>query len=162
MPPPAPPEPPERPATLRHIALLADVSQMTVSRALGNRPRVAKETRSRILKLARSLGYRPDPEIVKLMHYLRRGVRPLYQSTICGLTNWPAEPKPAYFQALIAGAEAQAVRRGYGFSVESFAAIPASGPRLQRMLRGRGVQGVMLLPLHPSLDVGPLLDWREF
>lgn len=147
---------------MREIARLAGVSLMTVSRALRNQPRVAEPTRKKILKIAQQLGYRPDPEISKLMHHLRRGLRPRFQSVICGLTNWPDPVKPPYFQALLVGAERQAAARGYGFSVMPFTSVARSGARLRRMLLSQGVQGVMLLPLRPTLDLAALLDWREF
>lgn len=153
---------PPKPATLRQIARLAGVSQMTVSRALGNRPRIAEGTRRKIVKIAQSVGYRPDPEITKLMHYLRRGVRPRFQSVICGVTNWPAGAKPAYFEALLAGAARQAQSRGYGFSVMPLSTEPGGGRRLQHMLRSRGVEGVLLLPQRAPVDLSALLDWREF
>ncbi|MBC7367934.1 MAG: LacI family DNA-binding transcriptional regulator [Undibacterium sp.] len=135
---------------------------MTVSRALGNRPRVSEETRRKVLKIAQRLGYRPDPEITKLMHYLRRRIRPQFQSVICGITNWPTETKPAYFGALLEGAERQARERGYGFSVMRFAPQTGGAARLQRELRTRGVQGLLLLPQRSPQDLSELLDWREF
>lgn len=135
---------------------------MTVSRALGNRPRISETTKKKVLKIAQSLGYRPDPEIAKLMHYLRRGVRPRFQSVLCGLTNWPAGPKPAYFQALLEGAERQAASRGYGFSVLPLSQEANDGRRVQRMLRSRGVEGVLLLPQRSPVDLSALLDWRDF
>lgn len=135
---------------------------MTVSRALGNRPRVSEETRRKVLKIAQRLGYRPDPEITKLMHHLRRRIRPQFQSVICGITNWPTETKPAYFEALLEGAARQARERGYGFSVVRFAAEAGGGARLQRELRTRGVQGLLLLPQRSPQDLRELLDWREF
>lgn len=46
--------------TIRDIAKMAQVSHMTVSRALSNDPRVREETRKRILQLVKELGYRPD------------------------------------------------------------------------------------------------------
>lgn len=154
--------PHQKPATVRQIARLAGVSQMTVSRALGNRPRISESTKKKVLKIAQSLGYQPDPEIAKLMRYLRRGVRPRFQSVLCGLTNWPAGPKPAYFQALLEGAERQAASRGYGFSVLPLSSEPNDSRRVQRMLRGRGVEGVLLLPQRSPVDLSALLDWRDF
>jgi LacI family transcriptional regulator len=150
------------PATVRRIAKLAGVSSMTVSRALGNRPRVSEETRRNVLKIAQRLGYRPDPEITKLMHHMRRRVRPQFQSVICGITNWPTEAKPAYFEALLEGAARQARERGYGFSVVRFATEAGGSARLQRELRTRGVQGLLLLPQRAPQDLRELLDWREF
>lgn len=153
---------PQTSATLRQIAAAAGVSLMTVSRALRNQPRVAEPTRRKIREIAERLGYRPDPEITKLMHHLRRKVRPQFKSVLCGLTNWPGATKPAYFRELLAGAERQARERGYGFNVLRIAAGERSGERLQRMLRSQGVQGVMLLPQSPPSELAALLDWREF
>jgi DNA-binding LacI/PurR family transcriptional regulator len=70
--------------------------------------------------------------------------------------------KPPYFQALLAGAERQARERGYGFSVVRLTEAQRSGERLRRILRGQGVQGVMLLPQNSPTDLGGLLDWSEF
>jgi len=134
---------------------------MTVSRALGNRERVAESTRKRIINLAAKLGYRPDPEISKLMHYLRRGARSQFQSVLCGLTDWPEGSKPPYFQELLKGVTEQARQRGYGFQL-----LPLSpsltGPRLQRQLKGQGVQGILLLPLQFPRDLSSYLDWNQF
>ena len=153
----------EKPAvTVRQIARLAGVSLMTVSRALRDQSRVAEATRRKVVKIARRLGYRPDPEITKLMHHLRRKVRPQFQSVICGLTNWPTTVKPAYFQALLAGAEWQARERGYGFRVMQVPESARSGEQLRRVLRSQGVTGVVLLPQSPPRNLGALLDWNEF
>lgn len=48
------------PATGRDVAAAAGVSQSTVSRALAGDPRVATETREKIAREARRLGYQPD------------------------------------------------------------------------------------------------------
>ncbi|GIH23429.1 LacI family transcriptional regulator [Acrocarpospora phusangensis] len=56
--------------TMRDIAAAADVSQSTVSRVLSGVPTavpIAPETRQRVLRTARELGYRPNP--------LARGLR---------------------------------------------------------------------------------------
>src|SRR4051812_821528 len=53
--------------TIRSLASEAGVSPMTVSLALRQSSEVSAATRQRILKLARTRGYRPDPQITKLM-----------------------------------------------------------------------------------------------
>ena len=47
-------------ATIKEIASKASVSIATVSRALNNDPRVVKKTREHIIKIAKSLEYRPN------------------------------------------------------------------------------------------------------
>ena len=152
----------EPPPTLRRIAERAGVSPMTVSRALGNRRRVAEGTRQRILQIAGELGYRPDPELSKLMHHLRGRKRPSFQSVICAITTRSAGAKEPYSDAVIAGARRQAEARGYGFMLLRVATDPASWTGVQRVLRSRGVQGVLLPPQRAPVDLSRLLDWREF
>src|SRR5215213_979951 len=56
--------------TMRDIAAVAQVSQSTVSRVLSGAPTsvpIAPETRERVLRASRELGYRPNP--------LARGLR---------------------------------------------------------------------------------------
>ncbi len=149
--------------TVREIAQRCGVSQMTVSRALRDQPRVAEKTRRKIRKVAESLGYRPDPEIVKLMHYVRRGKRGALRSVICAISNWRPEKEPAYLADLAEGARERAGARGYLFSRERIGAgAPGQAEALRRKLRSRGVQGVLFLPMSPPVDLAGLLEWEEF
>jgi DNA-binding LacI/PurR family transcriptional regulator len=150
------------PATLRRIAAIAKVSAMTVSRALGNRPRIAAATRDRILRVAAALGYRPDPEINKLMRHLRTLRRPRFQSVICGLSTRAPDAREPYFRAVVAGARQRAEQRGYGFMQLQVSGQRVEWPGVHRVLRARGVQGVLLLPLQEPIDFTGLLEWREF
>ncbi len=153
--------PPAHP-TLRDIAERAGVSAMTVSRALGRRAGIAAGTRDRIAKIAAKLGYRPDPEIAKLMHHVRRRHRPRFQSVICGLTTRPRDTHELYTLAVIAGARSRAEELGYGFVVMHVASDAATWPGLQRMLHSRGVQGVLLLPQQTPINLTSLCNWAEY
>lgn len=135
---------------------------MTVSRALGRRAGIATGTRDRIAKIAAKLGYRPDPEIAKLMHHVRSRHRPRFKSVICGLTTRPRDIQEPYTLAVIAGARARAEELGYGFMVMHVATDPTTWPGLQRTLHNRGVQGVLLLPQHRPIDLTGLCHWAEF
>lgn len=65
--------------TSHDVAKLAGVSQPTVSRALSNHPRVLPQTRERILRAARELGYVP--------HYSARSLSTLSTKRIGVLTS---------------------------------------------------------------------------
>lgn len=65
--------------TSHDVAKLAGVSQPTVSRALSNHPRVLPETRDRVLKAAKQLGYVP--------HYSARSLSTLSTKRIGVLTS---------------------------------------------------------------------------
>ena len=56
---------------LRDIASAAGVCLMTVSLSLRGSPKISAATRDRIQHLADEMGYRPDPEISRLMRHLR-------------------------------------------------------------------------------------------
>jgi len=61
--------------TLRDIAKSAGVSLATVSRALRDDPTTAAKTREHVQKIAKDLGYRPDPALQVLIERRWRGRR---------------------------------------------------------------------------------------
>ncbi len=148
--------------TLRTIADAAGVSAMTVSLALRNHPRIPEATRAEVQRVAAKLGYRPDPQVAKLMHHLRVGRQPGYQASIAALTTVPAGAETAYLKAIVESARHRAEELGYGFSVFRTDDPPTPQLALQRVLRSRGVEGIMLLPIATPRDVTTLLDWNDF
>ena len=146
---------------MRAIAQLAGVSAMTVSKALRNLPKVSARTRARICRIAAKVGYKPDPEVAKLMNHLRDRAKPSFQGLICALTDRPPAMAHPYVDGLIAGAERQAQNRGYGFTLIRFEKGPEHRRQLRRVIWARGVQGVLLLPLRETFDLTDLLPWTE-
>ena len=155
------PDPEKRP-TLRAIAGHAGVTHATVSMALRNHPLISVKTRRKIQRIARQLGYRPDPEVAKLMHHLRMKHKPRFKSTIAALTNLGEGKEPAYAVALREGAQRAAEGLGYGFSVFRVEVGKQRDASLQRILRSRGVEGLMLLPMREAIALGRFLDWKQF
>lgn len=148
--------------TLRTIAEAANVSAMTVSLALRNHPRISEDTRRKVHRIAAKLGYRPDPQVAKLMHHLRIGRQPGYQASIVALTTVPEGTETAYLRGIIGSAKVRAEELGYGFNVLRTEDPPRSQPALQRVLRSRGVEGIVLLPIVTPRDVSALMDWNDF
>lgn len=148
--------------TLRQIAALAGVSSMTVSRAIAGRGRIAEATRQRIVQLAREHGYVPDPEIAKLMHHLRGRRAQRFQSLIVGLSTRQADDPEVYFRLISRGAKTRLAERGYGFEPMHISANPTDWPSLQRTLKSRGVEGILILPQVAPIDLTHLLDWSLF
>lgn len=146
---------------MRDIAALAGVSAMTVSKALRNSPKVAPRTRAKILRIAGSVGYRPDPEVTKLMNHLRSRSKPVFQGLICAITDRPIEMNHPYIEAMVEGARRRAETRGYGFSFIHFEEDVDHRRLLRRVLWARGAQGVLFLPLREPFDVNDLLDWKS-
>lgn len=147
--------------SIRDVAEAAGVSAMTVSKALRNLPKVSARTRTRIIRIATRIGYRPDPEIAKLMHHLRQRSRSTLHSLICAITDRPADRAHPYHRGLVVGAERRAQSRGYGFTLISFDGDVARQRQLRRVIWARGVQGVLLLPLREPVDLSGLLPWSD-
>lgn len=92
------------------VALRAQVSQSTVSRALRGDPSITPETRDRVAKAAAELGYRPDSRAVRL-----RGGS-VGSVAVVLLTSPDLERRalnPFYFD-ILGAVEAAAARRGLG------------------------------------------------
>lgn len=148
---------------MRTVAEAAGVSAMTVSRVLRNHPAVSGEIRAHVQKIARELGYRPDPNVAKLMHLLRVRRKPAFQGAICAITTMlPDGPYNSYAEGVLAGARERAEARGYTFSILHVDLATTTQRGLHRILRGRGVEGVMLLPMAVPTALPGLLDWSEY
>ncbi|MCC5841525.1 MAG: LacI family DNA-binding transcriptional regulator [Opitutales bacterium] len=152
---------------MKDIAVRAGVSQATVSHALRGTGRLADDTRATIRKLAEEMGFREDPMMGALAAYRNR--REDARRTVENIAFLYAA-EPAYnpenardLQALRAGIVDGAER--WGFHVETLAheGGEESCRRLTRILRNRGVRGVILYFARPSEKLAPReLDWDKF
>jgi DNA-binding LacI/PurR family transcriptional regulator len=150
--------------TLRTLAAEAGVSAMTFSLALRNRPEISAATRRRLQRLAKLRGYQPDPTIAKLMQHLRMSSPARGQANICGLVEavtTPGEARHEFAVRVQAGLQKRAESLGFAFSTME---IPrdANRARLQRVLRSRGVEGVVLMPMPRQRDLSGLLEWEHY
>lgn len=97
----APQTTPER-ITLADVAAAADVSLMTVSRVVNDRPGVGKETRQRVRRAIETLGYRPN--------IVARGLKAASSRSIGLMVPDVTNP---YFPEIVRGAEDVAIAHGY-------------------------------------------------
>jgi DNA-binding LacI/PurR family transcriptional regulator len=148
--------------SLAPIAEKAGVSRMTVSRVLRGEAIVLPETRDRVLRIARQLGYRPNPLVRALMAQRRSGGRRVQALSIAYLTSFGAgtawrrhETYCSYFE----GARARADQLGY--HLEEFPTRGLKPDRITAALQQRGFQGVIVGPRPEPGDVLDL-DWSAF
>ncbi len=137
---------------------------MTFSLALRNRPEISTATRRRLQRLAKLRGYQPDPTIAKLMQHLRMSSPARGQANICGLVEAgpaPGKIRHEFAERVQAGLKKRAESLGFAFNTMEIPA-EANRARLQRVLRSRGVEGVVLMPMPRQLDLGALLDWEHY
>lgn len=150
--------------TVRDLARHLGVSRATVSLALNNHERIPSATRERVKAAAAMLGYTPDPQVARLMSYLRVRRRSPTHEVIAVLHAFPdREPwqTNTHLRTMRQNLHVRAARAG--FSAEDFwLAEPGMTPaRLAGILRARGITGVVLLPFPhytPSLE----FDWSSF
>jgi LacI family transcriptional regulator len=152
-----------RRVTLRDVAALAGFSAMTVSCALRNSPKVLPSTREKVLKAAAELGYRPDPEISKLMTHLRQPSHHSFSHNLAFINSWPdeAEYRKGYIGEIYQGAQHRAAQ--LGFSIEPFWLLEKgmTPQRLSSILYNRGIRGILLPPWYHPADIVPL-QWNHF
>ena len=144
--------------TLRTIARAARVSVMTVSYALRGSPEVSQAEGARLRQLAAAMGYRPDPLLSHLMNYLRSG------KTVRGAGNLAvlADLRAEFVERQIAGARARASQLGYTLDRIDPRTLGEKRGALTRILRARGISGVLLAGRSTPADCTALLDWSQF
>lgn len=144
------------------VAEQLGISASTVSLALRDSPSISKETRARVVRAAKTIGYRPDPEISKLMSHLRVGWKPGFKSAIHAYTTRSESEFSEYHTDMVKGATQRAEELGYSFALKRFDAATVNTRALQRTLISQGIEGILLFPMITPVDCDRLLDWSHF
>lgn len=145
---------------MKDIARAAGVHQSAVSLALRNHPRIGKATRTRIVRIADRLGYRPDPMLSALAAYrsARREVAGLGEIALLHTSDSAGSTEARKWEGIRSRAEA------YGYTMTPF---DLGGPdltpgRLNRILRARGIQGVILeRMILPRMEFLRGIEWER-
>lgn len=148
----------------REIARALAVSPMTVSLALRNHPSIPEATRLRVRDAAERLGYRPDPELARLMARLRTG-HSLAGSVTIALVDPSRTGRNAetgYHGPIARGARERAAAMGFEVAEISCDEMVCRLPRLLKILHARGVAGVILLPPIEAVELPLEADWSGF
>lgn len=96
--------------TIKQIAELANVSRGTVDKVLNNRPGVKKETKDKVLKIAKELNYQPNfsgKALVQSRNPIKIGIiltpeyNPFIQKMLAGIKNAQHEFSPFGIEILI-------------------------------------------------------------
>lgn len=152
---------------MKDIAVATGVSVMTVSLALRNSPRIGEETGRRIRREAARQGYRPDPFVSALVARRRRPLQ-TDAGVLAVLTKFEGpflriREEGTFYSDLWEGIE----RRGgeLGFRIEEFPTCSGEGGvgrKLSRVLRTRGIRGVIFFPGGGLERSYPELEWEHF
>lgn len=155
---------PKKVITMREIARKAGVSVSAVSLALRNQPRVSETERNRIQGIARRLGYKRDPEVVRLMEHLRTTRSERRASTLAIIIPELDRDGLAGYSPLteiVKGIRHQADEAGFGTEL-FFLTDPGMTPaRVRSILLARSIKGVIVAPY--ASGVGTLdMDMTSF
>lgn len=134
---------------------------MTVSLALRDNPKISAATRHRVRQVANRLGYRPDPEIARLMSRLRPSRRSPGGVVIAMIelrceATLSAHP---YDVGLRQGIAEHADALGLGVALFRLADYGGSLGRVLSVIRSRGITAVLLLPAGEPQTFDPRLKW---
>jgi LacI family transcriptional regulator len=132
------------------IAREAGVSKNTVSLALRNDAQISQNTRERIHRIAKKLGYRKNPTVARLMAQLRAFQSPSYRAPLALLNaNADAEALERHptLPTYVSGCRRRASELGYSFD-DFWLPDPAlDDERLGGILRARGIAGAIVIGL---------------
>lgn len=135
--------------TLTDIAKKAGVSVMTVSRALRDAPKVSDKRRTQIKRIASEMGYKPNPEMSRLMTIMRQ-TRTRSSTTVMALVNTftkaVLEHHNEHLKKYYEGARDRASRLGFVPELFSIGEGDISDQRLSGILDARGIESVLILP----------------
>ena len=146
----------------RDIAVRAKVHFTTVSLALRNSPSLPEETRARIQKLAKEMGYRPDPMLSALQAYRKTVKSSGFEGTIAWINAYkiPTQLYIGKFTRVYFAAARQRCEE-LGYHLEEFNLADMSMARLSKVFHARNIQG-LLLPPQPHNRAHLNFDWENY
>lgn len=132
--------------TTNDIAKICQVSRTTVLRALNNQGRISEETKEKILKTAKELGYRPD--------LLARGLvkgRTMYIGVVV------FDVKNQYFAQMLSAIEMEAQKQGYCVNITLHDKNKTKEIELIRRLADYHMDGLILSPVNEGEEFANFL-----
>lgn len=133
--------------TMRHIAEVAGVTVATVSMALRGHHAISETTKEKVQRIAKELGYSPDPRFTALMTYLRVRREAPFRATLGYLSDFSQKngylklnTQKEFFRGALERAQA------LGFQLEPiWVREPGmTSARLIKILKNRGIPGVLM------------------
>ncbi len=153
----------QRPPTTREIADEAGVSHVTVSKALRGDSKISAATTSRVVAIARKMGYRANPLLSAYMTAMRtRRSHPVTSALawINGFNSAQIWHRLPYLKAYLDGARKRAFELGYNLDEFWLADPDLSDSRLSSILRARNIHGA-IIPDAQDVTRHPSLDWER-
>lgn len=147
---------------MRKLAALTGLSVATISRALRGDSSVTEKTRALVLSVAQQSGYEFNPYVGQLMSAMRRRQGESMKGNLA-LLWYDVFPRKADWQ--LKQVQANAIERAdeLGYCLEEFNLCQYEPGRLLRVMRNRGIRGVLIsIPVKSSGKVHLRLRLDEF
>lgn len=148
--------------TVRTLAAELGLSRSTVSLALRGSPSIKPATRERVLGLAARAGYTLNPLASSVMSEMKRGRGYHGEIAVASMDQTDRPVEARQFRRLLMQAAARRAAE-LGYQAQNFI-IDEGGvsfTRLHSILRARGIQGVLVLPVWREPDFAHL-DWSHY
>lgn len=145
------------------IAKRLGLSKTAVSMALRDHHRISSERRRQIKRVAKEMGFVPDPFLSALAAHRRQRVSAKAQGVLAWINHWTNPKKLRQFNEFDLywkGASETAGKFGYRID-EIRWELDCSPKRLEKILLARGIEGV-LIPPHRELLNWEDFDWNKF
>ena len=123
------------------IARKCGLSRMTVSRVLRDEPNVSPGTREFVLRVAEKVGFRPSRSLSRTEHFTTRNYAVLFQPEY--------SLNDSFFSGVILSVQRELFEQGYDCSVGIVRNQYREFLKLNRMLRSRQVQGILVVGYIP-------------
>jgi len=142
--------------TIKDVARRAGVSPSTVSRVISNHPRISEETSLRVRKVMEEIGYHPNMMAKSLVSRTTR--------TIAVILPRPADElfQNLFFSEVIRGIVTQSTRSGYDLLMATGTTEREELETVTRLVRGRRVDGILLLYSRANDPVVAMLKDADF
>ena len=142
--------------TIKDVAKRAGVSPSTVSRVISNHPRISAATAAKVRRVMEEIGYHPNLAAKSLV---------LKTTKTIGLIL----PRPAeelflnmFFSEFIRGIVSKATRDGYDVLMTSGASEREEVEAIKRLVKGKRVDGIVLLSSRKDDPVVAYLHKEQF
>ncbi|HEX2101513.1 MAG TPA: LacI family DNA-binding transcriptional regulator [Candidatus Synoicihabitans sp.] len=153
-----------RSATIKDVARAAGVHFTTVSMALRDHPSLPETTRARIRQVAEKLGYRRNPVFSALAQFHVHGRQRTEAPALGFVVNRERETRSDFFRGpnvFLSGAREQARLLGYTLDVLQIGQGRHDSRSLERYLRQRHIDGVIIAGFEPGND-SVALRWDDY
>ncbi|HEX9048789.1 MAG TPA: substrate-binding domain-containing protein [Verrucomicrobiae bacterium] len=149
--------------TLADVAAKLGISSVAVSMALRGHHRISERRRREVKRVAREMGYVPDPFLSALAAHCRQRAPAKEHGVLAWINHWHDPKRLRQFKEFDSywhGASEAAAK--YGYRLDEIRWDSNCSPeRLEKILLTRGIEGILIPPHQALLDWGRF-DWNKF